>query len=300
MNIKSSSIALFLLANIFFSSYGQDANAIIESINKSLVSVEGGSFTMGSEVNERNEAPIRSVTLSSFYMLSTEVTQEQYKAVMGVNYSHFKSPNRPVEEVSWYDAIVFCNRLSMLLGLEPVYSIEDSTNPSDWGEVPRILSEASDKEKWNDIVANFSADGYRLPTEAEWEYAAKGGKNEDGFLYSGSDNILDVAWTVDSLEGETRDVAAKSPNKLGLYDMSGNVWEWCWDWYNAYSITDVDNPSGGSKVATGRKIRRGGSICSDKRFCRISNRASSAPDVRGADLGFRIVRSIPAKPFLDR
>ena len=148
------------------------------------------------------------------------------------------------------------------------------------------------KKEWNAILCDFSADGYRLPTEAEWEYAAKGGSVTDTFIYSGSDSITSVAWNADSVDGETHDVGMKAPNAIGLYDMSGNVWEWCWDWYGNYHISDSDNPRGAAEEVTGRRMRRGGSIASDAVFCRNTNRASTNPEVRGVDLGFRIVRSL--------
>ncbi|MBQ1661609.1 MAG: SUMF1/EgtB/PvdO family nonheme iron enzyme, partial [Treponema sp.] len=149
-----------------------------------------------------------------------------------------------------------------------------------------------DKARWNSITWNEDADGYRLPTEAEWEFAAKGGiKEEEDPIYSGSDVITDVAWNADTPDGETHDVAGKLPNALGLYDMSGNVWEWVWDWYGNYHTVDNSNPKGAEADVTGRKMRRGGSIKSDAVFCRNANRASSVPELRGVDLGFRIVRN---------
>ncbi len=291
MNIKKVIITHVLIA--LLTSYIVGQETIVSKINESLIAVEGGSFNMGSSLYEKNERPVRNINIKGFYMLKTEVTQEQYMSVMGVNYSHFKSPNRPVEEVSWYDAIVFCNRLSILAGLTPAYSLDGQTNPELWGDVPRITDGEDLKAHWNTIVCDFSVDGYRLPTEAEWEYAAHGGVFNETTLYSGSDNLSEVGWNVDSLEGETRDVAMLLPNALGLYDMSGNVWEWCWDWYGTYKVSDIDNPIGADMNITGKKIRRGGSISSDKVFCRVSNRASSNPEIRGVDLGFRIVRSLP-------
>ena len=265
---------------------------IVASIEDDMVAVEGSTFSMGSFGNETNETPVHEVSVNDFYMLSTEVTQSQYKAIMGVNYSRFRGQDRPVEEVSWYDAVVFCNKLSILAGYEPVYSLEGSTNPDEWGDIPRIDASDSDKARWNSIEWDDEADGFRLPTEAEWEFAAKGGvEAEKETLYSGSDVITDVAWNADTPDGETHNVAGKEPNALGLYDMTGNVWEWVWDWYGNYHTVDNVNPKGASADVTGRKMRRGGSIKSDAVFCRNANRASSVPELRGVDLGFRIVRS---------
>ena len=279
----------FVLAGVAFA---QNSD-IVASIEADMVAVEGSTFSMGSFGNETNETPVHEVSLDYFYILSTEVTQSQYKAVMGVNYSRFRGADRPVEEVSWYDAIVFCNKLSMLADLTPVYSLDGSTDPDEWGDIPRIDASDKDKARWNNIKWNVEADGYRLPTEAEWEYAAKGGlKAEEDTLYSGSDVITDVAWNADTPDGETHDVAGKEPNELGLYDMTGNVWEWVWDWYGNYHTVDRVNPKGADADVTGRKMRRGGSIKSDAVFCRNANRASSVPELRGVDLGFRIARSV--------
>ena len=269
-----------------------DTSALVDSVEADMVSVEGGSFFMGSRNNEDNETPVHEVTLDGYYMLNTEVTQKLYRDVMGTNVSHFKGEERPVEEVSWYDAIVFCNKLSVLAGLEPVYSLDGSTDTSTWGNIPRIDAAESEKARWNAIEWNDRASGYRLPTEAEWEYAAKGGiYSTKDTLYSGGDVIATVAWNADDPSGETHSVATKSPNVLGLFDMSGNVWEWVWDWYGNYHVSDSNNPKGATADITGRKMRRGGSINSDAVFCRIANRASSVPELRGVDLGFRIVRS---------
>ncbi len=264
----------------------------VESVEADMVSVEGGSFLMGSKNNEDNETPVHEVTVGDFYMLNTEVTQKLYREVMGVNVSHFKGDDNPVEEVSWYDAVVFCNKLSVLAGLTPAYTLDGSDDTETWGNIPRIDADEAEKARWNTIAWKPDANGYRLPTEAEWEYAAKGGIYAAfETIYSGSNVITDVAWNADDPSGKTHEVATKAPNTLGLFDMSGNVWEWVWDWYGNYHVSDSDNPKGATSDVTGRKMRRGGSINSDAVFCRNANRASSVPELRGVDLGFRIVRS---------
>ena len=186
----------------------------------------------------------------NFAMMRTEVTQEEYLAVMGKSPSHFKGYNFPVEQVSWYDAIVFCNAASAYVGLEPVYSINE-----------------------NNVTQNRAADGFRLPTEDEWEYAAKGGND---YRYSGSDYIDDVAW-FDKNSESTHPVAKKKPNDYGLYDMSGNVWEWCWD----------DDPYDSS-----RRIGRGGSWYNLASNCEVSSLSRYRADERSNQIGFRIVRNI--------
>ncbi len=214
-----------------------------------MIFVKGGSFQMGSNDSNSDEKPIHSVTVSDFYIGKYEVTQKEWKAVMGSNPSNWKGDNLPVERVSWYDAVEFCNKKSEMEGLQKCYS-------------------GSGKN----ITCDFTKNGYRLPTEAEWEYAARGGNKSKGYKYSGSNNIGDVAWYTSNSGSKTHPVGTKRSNELGIYDMSGNVWEWCWDWYdeNYYSISPGSNPRGpnSGKFA----VLRGGSWCFYAYYCRVAVR----------------------------
>ena len=258
----------------------------IEIIVPETLEVKGGNCTLnGTEV-----------TLSSFWISPYEVTQEEFVSVMtgnqnGIeaNPSYFQGDTkppaagevqerRPVENVNWYDAIVYCNLLSIKEGLTPCYTIKGSTTPADWGTSPRSSS-AEDYDDWKSVTCDFSADGYRLPTEAEWEYAARGGKAgiTDGSwdnTYSGSTTPDDVAWYHDNSGYKPHEVGKKQANALGLYDMSGNVWEWCWDWHGS-----------------GNRVLRGGSWSNGASFCTVSYRYDNLPGLRLSDRGFRLVRS---------
>ena len=218
-----------------------------------MVWVSGGTFTMGATSEQGSDAynwekPAHSVTLSGYYIGKYEVTQAQWKAVMGNNPSSFKGDNLPVERVSWNDVQEFIRKLNQMTGKS-----------------------------------------YRLPTEAEWEYAARGGGKSRGYRYSGSDNIGSVAWHWDNSNSTTHPVGSKSPNELGIYDMSGNVYEWCQDWYsnNYYSSSSQRNPQGPSSGSY--RVYRGGGWGSFAGYCRVSGRDFNSPVSRYYNLGFRLV-----------
>jgi formylglycine-generating enzyme required for sulfatase activity len=221
-------------------------------VPKTMAFVQGGSFTMGSGGDV--------IRINSFIMGKNEVTEGEYAAVMGKNPS--KNPrgaNYPVENVSWFDAVEYCNRLSARDGLTPAYTGSGIS-----------------------IQCDFSANGYRLPTEAEWEFAAKGGLAASRlYRYSGGDTLADVGWY--QARGQTNRSkhpgGQKKANALGLYDMSGNVYEWCWDWENGESGTGT------------RRVVRGGAYCYGEAYAEVSSRFGIRPTDWGEYLGFRIARN---------
>ena len=227
----------------------QNLTFTVDGVSFTMIYVPGGTFTMGATSEqgsdaENDEKPAHSVTLSSYHVGQTEVTQALWAAVMGSNPSRFKGDWRPVENVSWYDCQTFISRLNEKTG------------------------------------KNF-----RLPTEAEWEYTARNG-NSGGLKYAGSDIISNVAWYSNNSNSSTHNVATKFPNSLGIYDMSGNVWEWCEDWYGDYNSSSQTNPKGPSNGDY--RVRRGGSCVSYAGFCRVSFRAYSAPSRSDIPLGLRL------------
>ena len=222
----------------------------VNGVTFKMVYVDGGTFTMGAPKSEPNsqttEKPQHQVTLSSYKIGQTEVTQELWQAVMGTNPSHFKGDlQRPVERVKWADCMEFIEKLNELTGLN-----------------------------------------FRLPTEAEWEYAAIGGKNSKGYLFAGGASIYDVGWFKLNSDSSTQPVAQKLPNELGIYDMCGNVSEWCSNWYEAYTSDPQTNPTG---PATGEnKVYRDGNWSFGASYCRIHFRYSQVYGFGGDYIGFRL------------
>lgn len=227
-----------------------EGGVLLDNIEIPLVFVEGGSFMMGDMNGNADEKPLRNVTVSSFEIGKYEVTQGQWMAVMGTN-------------PSFYKGCIEC----------PVENIS-------WNEIQHFI------QKLNKMTGKY----YRLPTEAEWEYAARGGAKKQGHKYAGSNEPQHIAW-YNSNAYRTQRVGLKQANQLGIYDMTGNVWEWCHDWYdpNYYAYGPRNNPFGPPQGE--ERVGRGGSFSNDPQRLRNTNRMSGGPDERNLYLGFRLVNA---------
>ncbi len=304
---------LFIAAILIFSSLSC-FNGINDAYDAKggpvIIYIAGGSF-------QRDGTSTNISTVSSFYMSQTEVTRAQFVAVTGLadpsDTAVSSTLDCPVQKVSWYHALVYCNRLSMLEGRTPVYSISGSTDPSDWGAIP-----VSSNGTWNSVICNWSADGFRLPTEMEWMWAAMGGSSGSGYTspvyltgYSklfagsnGSNSIGNYVWYdqnsgvggTSSAPLATHSVGIKLTNELGLCDMSGNVWEWCWDWVNSSGWPSYDTAINGTTqidyqgTALGTlRIVRGGPYGSDFSNCTVARRYDANPGNVYISVGFRVV-----------
>jgi len=225
----------------------------VNGVSFTMVAVEGGTFTMGATSEQSSDAydderPAHKVTLSDYYIGETEVTQELWQAVMGSNPSYF---------------------IGNLL--RPVECVS-------WNDCQTFITKLN----------NLTGENFRLPTEAEWEYAARGGNASEGYKYSGSNSIGDVAWYWGNSSSTPHPVKTKQANELGIYDMSGNVYEWCADWYSYYSSSPQDNPTGPSSGSC--RVLRGGSWSNNAWYCRVANRSYGDPDYGDGNLGLRLAR----------
>jgi formylglycine-generating enzyme required for sulfatase activity len=263
----------------------------ITVIELNMVQIPAGTFIMGTSKSEPfyrdNEGPQHPVTLDGFYMSEYMVTQEFYELVMGKNpsdnvYSFSSSgesetPEQfPVERVSWYDTLVFCNKLSVMMGLTPAYRIpafNNSTDPLDWGKTPIGITDPN-LPLWDTVEIVPGSNGYRLPTEAQWEYACRAGTTTA--FYTGDVADHNTGW-YDDWFGSVgiiipHKVGMLPANPWGLYDMHGNFWEWCWDWYdqNYYSYSPMNNPTGPSSGNS--RVARGGWFASKSDFMRSAFR----------------------------
>lgn len=258
------------------------------TVDDHFILLEGGTFSMGSPAEERQrqeDETRHEVTVGSFYMNPYEVTQEEYEAVMGENPSFFSGENLPVENVTWYNAIAYCNRLSENCGLTPVYTVEDNT-----------------------VSWDRSANGYRLPTEAEWEYAARGGTDtiyhfgnqvhsdyanfEGSYPYLIEENYVshqNPEVVTSQNRGTTIAVNELAPNAFGLYHMHGNVAEWCFDYYGEYDVENNVNPTGAASGSL--RVNRGGGYNDFGKHLRSAYRSATNPVDADQNLGFRICRN---------
>jgi len=256
----------------------------LQTIPEQFVYVEGGTFT-----NMKSNYYGKAIPISGFFICKFEVSQKEWKEVMGNNPSKFKGDNLPVENVSWYDCIEYCNKRSIKEGLSPYYLIDkskkDQNNTNNFDEVKLIVNIAQ------------KANGYRLPTEAEWEYASSGGLKSKNFSYSGSDNVDDVAWywknagdkymtgewfwsEIEKNHCRTHPIGSKKANELGLFDMSGNVREWCYDMHQSVNADDLQG-----------RVWKGGGWIGANFCCSTSFHSSYQANGLAPDQGFRVCRS---------
>ncbi|HYF76962.1 MAG TPA: formylglycine-generating enzyme family protein [Symbiobacteriaceae bacterium] len=259
-----------------------------------LISVAGGRFLMGRGLSDveilllprlrkirdgvdqylaKPGAPIppqmTDVHVGTFWIGRCPVTQAEWEEITGANPSRFKDPARPVECVTWADAVAYCNQRSLRDGLKPCYVQINGLYQCD-----------------------FAASGYRLPTEAEWEYAARGGQLSRGYIFPGGDDVNQVAWHAGNAGNQTHPVGEKAPNELGLFDLAGNVWEFCWDWYHSNAIPEADNPTGPAKPGSERaRVVRGGCYKNSPHLLYTGRRLGRGMLGRNDHLGFRIVRT---------
>ncbi len=269
-NLLTTAMSFVIFLQLAFG--GELPKEITDSCGIKMVLIPAGSFLMGSKNGKDDEKPAHEVELDSFYMDVCEVTQESFQKIMGVNPSKFKGNQLPVERVRWTDAALYCNIRSEKEGLKPCY----------------------DAKTWE---CDFSANGYRLPTEAEWEYACRAGSTTERFFSGAESELGRYACFRNNSNESTQKVGTKKANPFGLYDIYGNLAEWCNDFYEAnyYSSSPAKNPHGPQNGD--KKVVRGGSWASRAKNCLSSARAADAPTTpdicQGYDIyGFRCVRKI--------
>ncbi len=265
-NVVLSVISIFFVS---FLSYSQKTEMVL---------VQGGTFVMGNDYSiNQDESPEHKVTLTDFSIGKNEVTFEEFDRFCVS--TGWEKPDdaklgrgkNPVMNISWEAAVMYCNWLSKMEGLDRAYTIKRDSLATT-------------------VLCNFETNGYRLPTEAEWEYAAKGGTQSKGFAFSGSNNPDEVAWYFLNSNGMPHPVGEKKPNELGIYDMSGNVREWCWDLYDKdyYKKSPESNPTGPTVGV--RRVYRGGAWNFKIDFLRMTGREYMGPSKNYGNVGFRVAK----------
>ncbi|EMB25875.1 SUMF1/EgtB/PvdO family nonheme iron enzyme [Treponema denticola] len=287
-----------------YAGWSKDIKITKEDITYDIAGIEFTMKDIAAVTNARlghddydNNKP-HTVSLSAYLIGETEVTQELWQAVMGNNPSFFdgssgKEPaegerqgKRPVESVNWYQAIAFCNKLSIKLNLDPCYTVNVGGNPVNFATLSFDQIPTGNNADWNKAELDMNKSGFRLPTEAEWEWAAKGGTDDKWAGTNTEAELKNYAWYYSNSGDKTHEVKKKTPNGYGLYDMSGNVWEWCWDWYGnlpASLEADYTGAASGSY-----RVLRGGSWYYYASYCPVGLRYNYSPDFRDFDLGFRL------------
>lgn len=297
MKLLKYSFCLALLLAVPMLSVAQSSVTITANgVSFKMVRVQGGTFTMGATSEQGSDAfddekPAHKVTLSDYYIGETEVTQALWKAVMGSNPSEFTPAEADASRGSYDDFVANAK----LLNAKKPGTVRIPTR-NEWNAAmvttKGSLQKPVENVNWEDCqtfikkLNQLTGKKFRLPTEAEWEFAARGGVKSKGYKYAGSNSIGDVAWYTDNSSSTTHDVGSKRANELGLYDMAGNVWEWCSDWYGDYSFSSQTNPRGASSGSD--RVRRGGGWSSGARGCRVSNRNYNTSTYRDYCLGLRL------------
>ncbi len=277
--MKKNYILSVVLVLIFSLSFGQSNESWPE-----MIKVDGGTCMVGAtkkdQLAENDERPQHKVTVSTFYMSKFEVTVWDWKeyckatgATMPPKQSWGWNDDFPITNITWEDAVQYCNWLSKKQGFTPVYTRRG----------PRY-------------VCNFKANGFRLPTEAEWEYAARGGNKSENYRYAGGNDLDLISWNVLNSEGRPHAYGSKYPNELGIYDLTGNVWEWCWDFYNkdhfrAIKKNPMIDPNFRGPIQGEKHIVKGGSWDSKQPFCRISNKVATLSGNTHKFYGMRLVQT---------